>query len=298
MAHLHIGNGLHNLLYTGDIKYGRTMLLDPAATEFPRLETMIVEATYGGKDNIMPPQQEADDMLKNIIKETFKRGGKVLMPTLGSGRAQEILVMLESMVRNKEIEPVPVYIDGMVWDITAIHTAYPEFLNASVRKQIFHKDANPFLSEIFRRVGSGKERQQIIEEAGSCVILATSGMLVGGPSVEYLKALATDKRHSLIFTCYQAEGSLGNRIQRGEREIVFSAKEVVDIKMEVHKLEITGHSDRKQLVNFVARCNPPAKKIIINHGENTRVLDLASSLHKQFRLETCAPRNLETLRIR
>jgi uncharacterized protein len=298
MAHLHIGNGLHNLLYTGDIKYGKTLLLDQAATEFPRLETMIVEATYGGKDNIMPPQKDADDMLKNIIIETFKRGGKVLMPTLGSGRAQEVLVMLADMVRNKEIEPVPVYIDGMVWDITAIHTAYPEFLNANVRKQIFHKDENPFLSPIFKRVGSQKERQQIIEETGSCVILATSGMLVGGPSVEYLKAMAGDKRHSLVFTCYQAEGSLGNRIHRGEKEIVFPPKEVVHVNMEVHKLEITGHSDRKQLMNFVARCNPPAKKIIVNHGENMRILDLASSIHKQFRVETSAPRNLETLRIK
>lgn len=298
MAHLHIGNGLHNLLYTGDVKYGRTMLLDPAATEFPRLETMIVESTYGGKDNIMPPQQEADQMLKNVIIETFKRGGKVLMPTLGSGRSQEIMVMLDSMVRKKEIDPIPVYIDGMVWDITAIHTAYPEFLNSLVRKQIFHKDANPFLSDIFKRVGSSKERKQIIEEKGSCLILATSGMLVGGPSVEYLKQLAGDKKHSLIFTCYQAERSLGNRIQRGEKEIVFSGKEVVKINMEVHKLEVTGHSDRRQLMNFVARCNPPAKKVIINHGENMRVLDLASSLHKQFRIETNAPRNLETLRIK
>lgn len=298
MAHLHIGNGLHNLLYTGDVKFGKTMLLDPAATDFPRLETMIVESTYGAKDNVLPPQKEADQMLKDVIIETFKRGGKVLMPTLGSGRAQEILIMLESMIRNKEIDPIPVYIDGMVWDITAIHTAYPEFLNASVRKQIFHKDQNPFLSDIFKRVGSAKERKAIIEEKGSCVILATSGMLVGGPSVEYLKNLAGDKRHSLIFTCYQAEGSLGKRVQRGEKEIVFSGNEVVNIKMEVHKLEVTGHSDRKELVNFVSKCNPPAKKIIVNHGENMRILDLASSLHKQFRLETCAPRNLETLRIR
>jgi predicted metal-dependent RNase len=168
-----------------------------------------------------------------------------------------------------------------------------------VRKQIFHKDENPFLCEIFKRVGSAKERKEILETTGPCLILATSGMLVGGPSVEYLKELANDERHSLIFTCYQAEGSLGNRIlQRGEREIMFAGNEVIKIKMEVHKLEITGHSDRKQLMNFVSRCNPPPKKIIVNHGENMRILDLASSLHKQFRVETAAPRNLETLRLK
>jgi len=301
MAHLHIGNGLHNILYTADLKYARTQLLEAAHTEFPRLETLIIEATYGGKDNIMPPQKEADEYLKTIIAETVKRRGKVLIPTLGSGRAQEIMVMVEGMVRRGELEEIPVYIDGMVWDITAIHTAYPEYLNSSVRKAIFHRDQNPFLSPIFHRVGSKKERKQVIEEVGPCVILATSGMLVGGPSVEYLRELAENPKNSLVFSCYQGEGSLGRRIQQGEREILFRdgmKEELTKINMEVHKLEITNHSDRKQLMNFVHKCSPRPKKVIVNHGENSRCLDLASSIHKQFRVETIAPRNLEAVRIK
>lgn len=300
MAHLHIGNGLHNFLYTGDIKYQRTMLLEQSATSFPRLETMMVESTYGGKDNILAPQKESDQYLMQIIKETIKRGGKVLMPTLGSGRAQEIMMMIESLVARKEIDEIPVYIDGLVWDITAIHTAYPEFLNSTVRKSIFHKDANPFLSAIFKRVGSKKERQQILEDTGPCVVIATSGMLVGGPSVEYLKNLADNPKNSLVFTCYQGEGSLGKRIQQGEREVMFKSgakQEVCRIKMEVHRIEITNHSDRKQLMRFAAKCQPRPKKIIVNHGESGRCLDLASSMHKQFRLETIAPKNLEATRL-
>lgn len=104
-----------------------------------------------------------------------------------------------------------------------------------------------------------------------------------------------------MFSCYQAEGSLGQRIQRGEREIIFRGggkNDVVEIKMEVVKVEITDHSDRKQLMNFVARCNPRPKKVIVNHGESSRELDLASSIHKQFRIETVAPRNLEAVRIK
>jgi len=300
-THLHIANGLHNIVYTGDMKYGRTALLEPANTRFPRVETLIVEATYGGKDNVLPPQQEEDDNLKNIIKDTVKRGGKILMPTLGSGRAQEVMVMIEAMVRNKELEEIPVYIDGLVWDITAIHTAYPEFLNSTVRKQIFHKDENPFLSPIFKRVGSKKERLELIEEKGPCVILATSGMLVGGPSVEYLRHLADNPKHSLVFTCYQGEGSMGQRIQRGQKELLFkdgNKTEMTELKMEVHKIEITAHSDRKQLTNFVYKCSPKPKKVIVGHGENSRCLDLASSLHKMNRIETNAPRDLESLRIK
>jgi len=300
-VHINIGNGLHNLLYTADLKYGKTKLLSAGHTQFQRCETMIIEATYGGKGNVQQSETFKLDYLKEIIKTTVERGGKILMPTLGTGKAQEVMTMVEEMVRTGIIDEIPVYIDGMVWDITAIHTAYPEFLSSSVRKLIFHKDQNPFLSKVFKRVGSVKERKDVIENKGPCVIIATSGMLVGGPSVEYLKQLAGDKRHSLVFTCYQGEGTLGRRIKGGEREIMFKngqKTEVVQIKMEVHKVEVSAHSDRTELMNFVKKMNPRPKKIIINHGEASKCLDLASSLHKQFRIETIAPRNLDAIRIK
>lgn len=301
MAHLHIGNGLHNLLYTGDLKFGKTALLEPASTQFPRLETLIIESTYGGKANVLPPAKEQDELLKDIIKNTVNRRGKVLMPVLGSGRAQDVMIMIEEMIRKGEIEEIPVYIDGMVWDVTAIHTAYPEFLNKIIRKLIFHKDQNPFLAPFFKRIGSQKERMQVVEEKGPCVILATSGMMVGGPSVEYLKHLADNPKNSLVFSCFQAEGSLGKRIQMGLRELITqigTKQEVTPIKMEVNKLEITDHSDRKQLMNFVFKCDPKPKKVVVIHGENSRILDLASSVHKLGRIETVAPRNLESIRIK
>ena len=173
-------------------------------------------------------------------------------------------------------------------------------MNSIVRKQIFHKDQNPFLSEIFKRVGSQKERTQVIEETGSCIILATSGMLVGGPSVQYLKQLADNPKNTLLFVCYQGEGSLGRRIQRGEKEMsIDGSKEITQVKMEVNTIEgFTGHSGRKQLLNFVYRCDPKPKKVIVNHGESSRCLDLASSIHKLNRIETSAPRNLEAIRLK
>jgi hypothetical protein len=302
MVHLHIGNGLYNILYSGDQKYGKTLLLDPAVTVFPRLETLLLESTYGGKEAGMPERQQSDEALKKVVQETIKRGGKVLIPTLGVGRSQEIMIAIEQLVRTGKMEPVPVYIDGLIWDVTAIHTAYPEFLNTSIRKQIFHRDQNPFLSEIFKRVGSQKERMELIEDKGPCVILATSGMLQGGPSVEYLKHLADNPKNSMIFVNYQGEGSLGRRIQRGEREYAVSQgskSEVVPIKLEVHTVEgFSGHSSRQQLMNFVKNCDPRPKKVIVNHGESSRCLDLASSMHKMFRIETTAPRNLESIRIK
>ena len=300
LVHLNIGNGLHNVVFTGDLKYGRTNVLEAANTQFPRVETLIMESTYGGRDNIMN-EQEADDYMIDVIKKTFERGGKALMPVLGSGRAQEVMIIIERLMREKKIPNCPVYLDGMLYDITAIHTAYPEFLNRNIRQQIFHKENNPFLSEIFKKVGSKKEREEVINSEGPCLILATSGMLQGGPSVEYLKRLAEGKKHSLIFSCYQPPGSLGHRIRGGETEIMMrevGKQQVLKINMEVHKVEITNHSDRKQLMNYVKRCNPSPRKVILMHGESSRCLDLASSIHKQYRVETTAPKNLETIRIR
>ncbi|MBI4983162.1 beta-CASP ribonuclease aCPSF1 [Candidatus Woesearchaeota archaeon] len=300
VIHLNIGNGLHNLVYTGDLKYARTNVLEPANTQFPRVETLMIESTYGGKENIMS-EQEADDYMIDVVKKTFERGGKVLMPVLGSGRAQEVMIIVERLMREGNIPQAPVYLDGLLWDVTAIHTAYPEYLNRNIRQQIFHKENNPFMSRIFKRIGSPKERKQVMLEEGPCLILATSGMLTGGPSVEYLKGLAEGSKHSLIFSCYQPPGSLGYRVKNGETDIMFrenGKQQLLSIKMDVHKVEITNHSDRKQLMNFVRRCNPQPRKVVVLHGESSRCLDLASSIHKQYRIETVAPKNLEVVRIR
>ncbi len=300
IVHFNIGNGLHNFAYTGDLKYGRTNVLEPGNTQFPRLETLMIESTYGGKENTMA-ETEADEYMVKVIHDTFARGGKVLMPVLGSGRAQEVMIIVERLMREGKIPQAPIYLDGMLWDITAIHTAYPEFMNRNIRQQIFHKEDNPFLSPFFKQVGSNKERQQIIAEEGSCLILATSGMLQGGPSVEYLKHLAEGSKHSLIFSCYQPPGSLGYRIRNGEKELMMrdnSKHEPLKINLEVHRVEITNHSDRRQLMNFIKRCNPQPKKVIVVHGESSRCLDFASSIHKQYHIETIAPKNLEVLRIK
>ncbi len=300
ITHFNIGNGLHNFAYTGDLKYAHTNVLEPGNTQFPRLETLMIESTYGGKENVMM-EEEADNYMIEVIQKTFARGGKVLMPVLGSGRAQEVMIIMERLMREKKIPEAPIYLDGMLWDITAIHTAHPEFLNRNLRQQIFHKENNPFLSPFFKRVGSQKERQQIILEEGACLILATSGMLQGGPSVQYLKNLAEGSKHSLVFSCYQPPGSMGHRIRNGEKEIMMrenGKQEVLKINLEVHRVEITNHSDRRQLMNYVKRCNPQPRRVIVVHGEASRCLDLASSIHKQFQIETIAPKNLEVVRIK
>lgn len=303
LVHLHIGNGLHNLLYTGDCNYEYSNLLAPAITRFPRIETVVLESTYGGREDVLPSRKESEAYLLEVINKTISRGGKVLMPVLGVGRSQEIMVILERAMSEKVIPSVPIYVQGLVWDVNGIHTAYPEFFNAAVRKAVFVEEKNPFLAECFKQVASQKEMQQVIHSGEPCIIMATSGMLVGGASLEYLKALAENPKHSLILTCYQPEGSLGRRLQNGEREISFAVgngrSEVTKVKCDVHIISgFSGHSSRHNLMNYVKHLDPIPKKIILNHGESSKCLDLASSLHKMTKIETCAPRNLDALRLR
>ncbi len=300
IAHFHIGEGLYNVAFTGDFKFERTRLFDKAETHFPRLEALIMEATYGGSQDFQPSRREAEERLIAIVNETIRRGGKVLIPTFAVGRSQEVMLVLEEAIRNKKLEEVPVYLDGMIYEATAIHTAYPEYLNAHLRDLIFHHGINPFISENFVRVDSPSKRQEVIDDASPSIILATSGMLNGGPVMEYFKALAPDEKNTIIFVGYQAEGTLGRRIQKGWREVPFPVdgrREVVKVNMRVETVDgFSGHSDRRQLMSYVRHLNPKPEKVITVHGDENKCIDLASSIYKTYRIETRAPMNLETIR--
>ncbi len=300
LIHLNIGNGLHNLLYTGDFKYGRSRLLDPAVAVFPRVETVITESTYGAKTDIFPLRKDSEENFLEIVKKTVERGGKVLIPELGLGRAQETMLILEDAIKSGKLDKIPVYIDGLIWDVNAIHTAYPDFLSSKVRSEIF-QDKNPFVSDIFSRVGSPQERKKVIE-GGSCIVLATNGMLVGGASVEYFKEFAINKNNSIIFVCYQGLGSLGRQVQEGIKEIrmiVDGREEIIKINIEVDTINgFSAHAGRNELLSFFNNMRPKPKRIIVNHGEVSKSLDLASALYKLNRVETNVPRILETLRLR
>ncbi len=295
MCHFHIGEGFHNLLYSGDYKVVKTNLLNPAHSAFPRVETFITESTYGNPERLMSPRPEAEEKLFATVKKIINRKGKVLIPVLGVGRAQEVMVILESYFRKNKMK-VPIYIDGMVWDITAIHTSYPGFLNTEIREKIFYKGEDPFLSPIFKRVGSRLEREKLLTE-GPCVILATNGMLIGGPSVTYLKNLAEDKRNGLIFCVYQAEGTLGRKIQRGERSLQIEG-EHVELKMETENVDLSGHADFNELMSYVKKMKPSPRRVMVVHGESRSALRLASEIHKEMRIETTAPRPVDSLRLR
>lgn len=302
ITHFNVGDGMHNIVLSGDIKYERTWLFNSANTKFPRLETLILESTYGGREDFQPTRNESTKEVKDIVERTLNRKGKVIVPVFAVGRSQEMMIVLEKLMRDKEIPEVPIYLDGMIWEATAIHTAYPEYLNNKLRTEIFQKGQNPFLNPIFKRVDSFDSRMKLLDEIEPCIVLATSGMLNGGPIMEYLKKWASDEKNTLIFVGYQAEGTLGRRIQKGQKEVQVQENDRIiniHLNMEINTCDgFSGHSDRKQLMRFVSDLYPKPERIIVNHGEDVKCADLASSIYKKYGIETRAPMNLETIRFR
>ncbi|TMI21180.1 beta-CASP ribonuclease aCPSF1 [Candidatus Bathyarchaeota archaeon] len=302
MVHLHIGEGLHNIVYSADFKFGRTMMLDPATALFPRAETLIIESTYGGPDDIMPDREGVEGRLVSIVNDTVEKGGKVLIPVPAVGRAQEIMLVLDAYMKNGALRELPIYIEGMVNEATAIHTAFPEYLVRDIKEQILHKDINPFQSEYFHPVTHPSDREEIIA-GGPCVIIATSGMLEGGPAIDYFRHLAPDPRNTLAYVSYQVDGTLGNRIKNGLKEVSLYAHdgkmEMVKVNMRVESIEgFSGHSDRNQLLGFIKRMSPKPTKIIVNHGERRKSDLFAQNVNRIFGIKTVVPDVLESIRLR
>jgi KH/beta-lactamase-domain protein len=301
MVHLHIGEGLHNIVYTSDYKFGRTMLLEAAATEFPRIETVVTESTYGGQEDFMPSRVESEENLTHVINETLERKGKVLIPVPAVGRAQEIMLIIDGYMKRGLMKEAPVFIEGMISEATAIHTAYPEYLSREVRHSILHEEVNPFQSDYFTIVEHPSIRQGIIE-GEPCIVLATSGMLEGGPVIEYFKSWAEDPNNTIIFVSYQIEGTMGKRVQKGVNEVTMMDNEgkmaIVQVQMQVESIEgFSGHSDRRQLINYLTHLKPKPERIFVCHGEKSKIMNMAGFLEHKAGIATVVPATLETFRL-
>ena len=302
LCHFHIGNGDHNFVYSGDIKFGKSILFEAASWNFPRVETLLIESTYGAKEDIQPTRQEVESAFINAVNNTLADGGKVLIPIPAVGRAQEIMMVIDHYMKSGEMVEAPVFTEGMISEASAIHEAYPEYLARELKQKILETDDNPFDSEYFTNIEHADAREEPMRDNSPCIILATSGMLEGGPVLEYFKNIAPDKKNKVLFVSYQVNGTMGRRVLDGSKQVTMLGKEgkveVVTINCSVEKLDgFSGHSDYNQLMSFVQRLRPKLRRVLVNHGERRKSENLAMNIRRMFRVPAHYPQVQEAIKL-
>jgi KH/beta-lactamase-domain protein len=299
LAHLNIESARHNVLYTGDFRFRDTKLLDKAVRKFPRVETLVMECTYCGESDVLPSLSEAEEMLFSIIRGTAERGGKVLIPALAVGRAQEIMLSLVDGFERGILPDIPVYLDGMIYDSTAIHSAYPDYLSNYVRESVFKRDRDPFTEPHFNFISS--DERPDVTKGGPAVIIAPSGMLTGGPSVDYLKLLAPSEENSIVLVSYQAEGTLGRKLRDGVRELRLQDEEgyiTLKVKADVRVVEgFSAHADKVQLLSYLSTMEPRPHRVFLVHGEEEKIREFGPLASRSVSIRAISPQIGETFKL-
>jgi uncharacterized protein len=291
--HFHLGNGDHNFVYTGDKKFGKSCYLENAVWNFPRVETLMIEATNGGREDIFLSKEEATEKLINNINMTIKNKSSVLIPTQLIGTSQEMIITLDQLIKQGKIEKCKIHIDKLLIDVNSIHESYTEFLNKEIQQKITSGIYNPFRSRSLNTINFLENNKDL--DPG--IILLPSSMLQCWESINYLKKVIDDPNSMIIFICNQINGTLGKGIADKQRKIIVD-KNYYDIKCKIETMySFSSHSDFNQLNAYITRLKPKLRRILVNHGERSKVQNFASYSSKVHNIPTQYQLNQEATKI-
>ena len=278
-------------LYTGDVSAFNQRTVDGHADmSGTNPDFMWCEATYGDKEH--PSRSTEERNLVNEVAAVIENGGTVLIPSFALGRAQEIILILKNAMANQIIPKFPVYIDGLVNEICQLYSRHAlipglagKYLRncgaEALRKQSKKKYEHIFYSKSIRPVHRGM-RASILKDTTPKCIIASSGMLNGGASVEYAKALASGAKNAIFLSGYQDAESPGRRLQELQEgdELTFADNDVVEVNCQVKRFYLSAHSDRSQLIKMIRQASPKALALV--HGEETAIHSLREKLKEDF----------------
>lgn len=265
------------ILISGDISISPQRTVDGARPPAFRPDVLILESTYGGR--LHANRQAEERRLVETISEVTATGGKVLIPAFALGRAQEILLTLGEFQRRGELASVPVWADGMVRAICQAYSSFPEALPLALQEQ-----GATFYTDRIRPVMSAAHRNALTWEPGPAVIVSSSGMLAGGPSLAYARTLAGGAQNAILLTGYQDEESPGRRLQEMAakgRGTLRLGRDRIDVQCLLATYSLSAHADTSQLVSFVETLDPA--QVFLVHGDEEARQSLAAALHARRR---------------
>lgn len=289
-THMHIGNGDYNILYTGDLKFGRLNTVDNAFWNFPRAETLVIESTNGNRDDKFVTREVAEENLVKSINSTIQDGGRILIPVPVLGLSQEICVTLGMLRSINKINPENIFVDQKILDMFFFYKMYSEYLSKTLKQRISERTEDPLY------INSLVSLEPSVNWNGS-IILCPSSMLTDGPSITYLNQIASDPLSKVILLSEQFQSTPGRLLQEGQRNITIGGNNL-EVKCNIDVIPgFSMHSDYNQLLAYVNRLKPKLKKVITNHGEGKKCQNLSNSINKIFKVQSFHPLVQESIKV-
>ena len=278
-----------NVFYSGDVSSFRQQTIEGMRIPRLRPDVGLFESTYGNR--LHANRDVEEQKLVDTVRECVQQGYKVLIPAFALGRAQEVLLILQRAMKRKELGEVPVYVDGMIRDITNCYLQHPNSLRSSVARKI-QKGQNPFYSDCIQPVPVNTNREELLKKPGPAVFVASSGMLTGGPSMLYAKALIPEEKACIIITGYQDEEAPGRVLlsmmdDTEEDRSVSLDGTLLPVHCKVVQVGLSAHSDKSELISLIERIS--CRRIILVHGDEDAMNELGEELSEDYRVHVYEP---------
>ena len=257
-------NGGHRIVFSGDIgRKGLPIIRDPDPPVGP-IDILIIESTYANRTH--ESAAEAEQKLGEVIKRVAARGGKIMVPSFAVGRTQELVYAINKLLRAGSIPDIPVYVDSpLAVDATTVFRMHPEVFDR--REKLLERTDQIFDFGIVRYLKDVEESKRLNTLAGPAVIIAASGMCEAGRILHHLANHIGDHKNCVLFVGFQAEHTLGRRIQEGATEVKIFG-EMVPCRAEVETIGgYSAHADKNELRAWVKALGGPIRRAFVVHGE-------------------------------
>jgi len=284
----------YRIVFSGDIgRSGLPIVRDPEPPSGP-IDTLIVESTYADRSH--ESVAGAEERLGEAVRRTAARGGKVLIPAFALGRVQEIVYGLHQLHRAGKIPDLPIYIDSpLAVDTTTVFRMHPEVFDD--REHLVAESLPLFDFSLVRYVRDVSQSKALNQLQGPAIIIAASGMAESGRILHHLAAGIGDERNLVLIVGFQAEHTLGRRIQNGD-EVVKIMGQDYQRRAEVETIGgYSAHADRAELRAWVRRLGGPIRRAFVVHGETPALAAMAAILREEGVREVIQPKHGEAFEL-
>jgi len=283
--------GEKKIVFSGDIgKKDNPIVNDPVFVD--EADYLTIESTYGNREH--KGMKESVDELVSVIKSTFTKGGNVIIPSFALGRTQDLLFVLNKLVKEDRLFRINIYIDSPLAEgITRLYESHEEYFDEEAKK-IFNTESRDAIRIHFTK--SGEDSMALNRIKREAIIIAGSGMCDGGRVKHHLKHNLWRRESSIVFVGYQAEGTLGREIVDGAKVVEVLGEKIV-VRAGIHTLGgFSAHAGRTELMDWISRFRR-APEIFIVHGEENASLEFQSAISGRFGCKTHVPARGEEFEI-